>query len=748
MAENKMGWLKKILLIGAGLLCLGVAGLAAAIYLTDWNALKDKGAAYLSETLHHKVSIGKVEAGLFTGVTIHKISVANAAGFGAQPLFYNEEAKLHLNFLSLFSLLSGKLVVPGIEFKNPKVLIEKSASGTFNFSDMSSAPTQAGKPTAKAEASSAKAPDILIASFKVSGGDFSYRDLRTGSLTAIHGLDLDLTGISLQAGGKSRLVLKFNAETEGKKIPVSLLADFSLDLGAKKLVLHASKLGVPSLSVGVVGSVSDLSGDPAMDLNLDAEANLGTLVADLAPPSVVKGLPAGFKTEGGIKFLAKVKGRASRPEAMSFDARLELDKVGIKVADVPAIEGMTGELKIGPNKASLPGLTLTMAGSPLTIKLDAWDYSLQGLMGPSSAMKMSVRYSITSPKLALGPVIDFAMAPDSPAVAKAKAAEILRTGGVKDLRSAVPKGLSVEGEIKADALQYQGILTGKFRNKIRLAGQKLQSSSDLELFEGAFFERTNADFSIPGPAFNFQAGLDKMRLEKFVDAGLSAAPDSKALAQIKDKVSGILGFRLDGRGRGYKKPALTRNMDLKGHFQMLDGVLKKLDIQEKLAVSIPHPPTAEILRKDIHFGQMFADFTLKNEKFVLSNFVLSSGKDHRGGDLMLQASGQMQLGGALAFRVIPRFNPRLVKLEGLLQDAFADEAGWATYNYIGYAGPDLDHAKSDFKAGAVNAAKKVAQKQIEQVKQKVQQEGQKVLQEKGKVIETQGKELLKNLFGN
>ncbi len=83
----------------------------------------------------------------------------------------------------------------------------------------------------------------------------------------------------------------------------------------------------------------------------------------------------------------------------------------------------------------------------------------------------------------------------------------------------------------------------------------------------------------------------------------------------------------------------------------------------------------------------------------------------------------------------------MAKLEGVAQDAFGDEAGWATYNYLSYAGPNLDSAHMDFKAGAVNAAKKLVQKQFDQVKQKAQQEGQKALEQKGK-------DLLKNLFGH
>src|SRR5258706_5975006 len=141
MAAKKSGLLKKILIILASLIVLSVAGLACVIHFVDWNAMKDKGAAYLSKTLHHKVTIGSIEPGFFS-VKISKIKIANATGFGEQPLFYNEEAKLSISPLSL---LMFKLVVSEIEFKSPDLFVAKDARGKFNFSDMSSPSTSSGQ---------------------------------------------------------------------------------------------------------------------------------------------------------------------------------------------------------------------------------------------------------------------------------------------------------------------------------------------------------------------------------------------------------------------------------------------------------------------------------------------------------------------------------------------------------------------------------------------------------------------------
>src|SRR5258708_6361972 len=162
MAAKKSGLLKKIVIAAASLALLGFVGLAVAIKVVNWNALKDKGAAYLSQTLHHKVTIGSIEPGFFS-VKISKIKIANAAGFGEAPLFYNEEAKLSISPLSL---LMFKLVVSEIEFKSPDLFIAKDARGKFNFSDMSSSSASAGS-----ESKPGSAPNILINSFRLTAGD-------------------------------------------------------------------------------------------------------------------------------------------------------------------------------------------------------------------------------------------------------------------------------------------------------------------------------------------------------------------------------------------------------------------------------------------------------------------------------------------------------------------------------------------------------------------------------------------------
>jgi hypothetical protein len=172
---------------------------------------------------------------------------------------------------------------------------------------------------------------------------------------------------------------------------------------------------------------------------------------------------------------------------------------------------------------------------------------------------------------------------------------------------------------------------------------------------------------------------------------------------------------------------------------MKDGYLKKLDIQEAIASAIPHPQTQEVLRSDIQFSNLSGDFQMAGERTTVSRFALGSGDDWRGGDVLIQASGT-SAPGQFDFKVVPRFNPKRVKLEGTIGDAFNDDAGWASYNYIAYYGPSRAEAKADFKSGLKNAATQAVKKQVDRKVEEAKEKAQDLIKDKAG-------DALKGLFG-
>jgi hypothetical protein len=163
---------------------------------------------------------------------------------------------------------------------------------------------------------------------------------------------------------------------------------------------------------------------------------------------------------------------------------------------------------------------------------------------------------------------------------------------------------------------------------------------------------------------------------------------------------------------------------------MKDGKILKTQWQEKLASAIPHPQTQEAIRKDLVFQNLRGEFVYSAEKVTLKSFALGSGEDWRAGDIFLQATGTLVPKGAIDFKVVPHFSPASVKLDGEVGQAFSDNKGWATYDYIAYYGPTAKEAKADFGAGIKNAAKNAVNKKVDEAKKKATDEVKKQAQQK------------------
>lgn len=736
-------WMKIVL--GAGAAFFLVAAIAP--FFIPWDKLKDQAVAVASEKLGRKLTIEKVEVSIFTGVQLINVELANGQGFDKEPLFKNASAKLNL---SVLSLLTGKVFIKAIEFRSPNILIEKNEDGVYNFSDIGGAKkaTTEEKPAAAAEPK--KDLNLVLASLVIKDGNLIYRDKAKGTEQAIKGLDFSLLGFSLQSGGDQRLELKFTAENEGKKIPISLVSNFALDLPNESLTLKSFDLDVPSVKLAASGSIKSFK-SPDVDIKAALKVALASVAKDLLPPSLLKSVPGGLELDGSITFDIAAKGAVSSLDKMALDGALTFDKVGAKYGEYPALKGLVGTLKFDKAGADLPSLDMDLGGSPVKLAFNAkW-----GDLDNAKALKMDVNYSLTSPKLVLDPVMPILLADDTPEELKQKAEIAARTGGIQDMSKSIPAGLNVKGMIQVDSLVYKKIKTAKLTHKLVLAKQKLQSATNLDLYGGTFWERTTADLAKVGPVYNAQTGLSGLKFDGLIADTAASMPEVKAIQSMNGKVFGTASFKADASGKGFKKPARFKNLKADGAFALKDGKILKTEWQEKIASAIPHPQTQEAIRKDLVFQNLRGDFKYSAEKIDVKSLALGSGNDWRGGDIFIQAAGSLIPGGAIDFKVVPHFNPNSVQLDGAVGEAFNDDKGWANYNYIAYYGPSTKEAKADFGKGVENAAKNLVNKKVEaakeQAKEKVNEKVNEVkgqAQEKAKdVLKEQGQDLLKKLPG-
>jgi hypothetical protein len=289
-----------------------------------------------------------------------------------------------------------------------------------------------------------------------------------------------------------------------------------------------------------------------------------------------------------------------------------------------------------------------------------------------------------------------------------------------------------------------GYKTGRLVQTLALQRQMAQVKLNVSAYQGEVALGVNADLKPAGTAYGLGLKVAGVKFDDLVNDYIASNPKKESLKQLKGKVTGALDMNASGTGRGLNARAIKRQLNLAGHFKLAKGRLSKLEMQEKIAGVIPHPPTAAVFRQDITFDRLETDYTMKGGRVAWPNLIIDTGGDGRGGNLMIEGKGWHQLGADIDMHVVPHFNPSIVKLEGALQDAFGDDKGWATYDSIAYYGPSTKKAKADFSQGVKKAATKVINKQVDAAKQKAKEEAQKKAQE---VIQQQGGELIKQLPG-
>lgn len=724
--------LKTKLLIAGGIAAALGAAVLAAPFFVPWDKVKDQVVAQASKTLGRKLSIGAIEASLFSGVKVKDIRLENAGeGFSKEPLFSNAEAKLSVSLLSIFT---GKLVVNSISFVQPQILVETSAEGVSNLKGLGSSKAKAEK----AEDGKGESFPVVIASLQIKDGQIVIRDKQKKSETAVKGIDLKLYGLSLAAAGGSRLELKLDAEVEGKKIPLAVTSNFKLNLAEDSLDIRSLEATLPALALSGKMLVEKMSKAPVVDGGVQLELKLADL-NKLLPPSQLKKIPGELKCAGTVQLNVQAKGATADLKAMDLKAQLAFKGVDLAYGEMPGLGGLEGTLSVDKAGADLPSLAFKLDGKPAVLALKARWGSLDQLQAGAVNADISLKADV----LNIEPLLAIALAEDTPEDIARKAREA-KDLSVPDMRKSVPAGLVLNSLIEVGSLQAKDLKTGALKQQLQLKGRKLQSATDLGLYEGQFWERLNVDFNVPGPVWKGQAGLSKLDFAPFIQAMASILPESGAVKELNGRLSGSMGFKADLKGKGFTRGLRFRNLQADGSFFMKDGLMKQLSYTEKLAAVIPHPQTQAVLRSDIQFSNAAGDFEQGGGAFTLKRFTLGSGEDWRGGDLLLQATGVAVNGGKLDFKVIPRFNPARVQLDGAVGDAFKDKAGWPSYDYIAYYGPTAKEAKADFKSGLQNAAKQVVQKQVDKKVEEVKQKANDAVQD---AIKDKAGDALKGLFG-
>lgn len=234
---------------------VGILIIAAIIlpFVLPLDKIKDFAVAKISETINREVKIESVSFNLFSGIKLKKLSISNAKGFAKKPFITADSIELRYAFWPLFK---RQLLVKEFRLVKPEILIEKSATGVFNFSDLTKKKTPSKKAKKEAVKKEKEAKEagftFIMDTFSIRNARITYSDYGTKQTSEIKNANLTLSGITLAMLKPIDFKFSATAVYQKKNIPLSLSAKIALDL--KKQIAK-----IPSLSLNIAGEKAAIS---------------------------------------------------------------------------------------------------------------------------------------------------------------------------------------------------------------------------------------------------------------------------------------------------------------------------------------------------------------------------------------------------------------------------------------------------------------------------------------------------------
>ena len=186
-------------------LVLGV-GIAALVYLVDWNDFKDTIQNQVKKQTGRDLEIaGDLSPSVFpwAGISIGEISLANAEGYGDTPFARIGSADVKVKLLPL---IKKEVNVRTVELIGLQVDLQRAADGTTNWDDLinstttttSTAEGSTGEEvTTEVEGSSATIAALAVGGIQIRDANVSWTDAQSGTDARLSGFNLSTGAIEL-----------------------------------------------------------------------------------------------------------------------------------------------------------------------------------------------------------------------------------------------------------------------------------------------------------------------------------------------------------------------------------------------------------------------------------------------------------------------------------------------------------------------------------------------------------------------
>jgi AsmA protein len=380
---------------------------------------------------------------------------------------------------------------------------------------------------------------IDIAGIKVANAQFTWRDEKSGSTTALSNLDLG-TGRVQADGAKQTLAIDaLSLAAKGK----SGADAFELKLDAPKLNVSPEKAGGESLSL-----TATLAGS-------------GRTVAAKLVLSAVEGNAQALKI-GKLVFDLDAKTGET-----TVKAHLDSPVAANLAAQTVALDKFSGSVDFANPQMPMKQLKLPLSGS-LRADLAQQTVALE-LATQFDESKIAAKLKVAKfAPLALGFDLDIDQLNVDKYLPPKKADD--KTAKEDKLDFSALKGLNVNGAIRIGALQVSKLKLAKLNAKIAIAGGRLDVAPlTLNLYEGT----ANGSLSL-------NAAGNSLALKQNL-SGVSINPLMKDLAD-KDLLEGRGNVALDVTSHGDSVTAMKKALAGSASLSLKDGAIKGINLAQSL----------------------------------------------------------------------------------------------------------------------------------------------------------------------
>jgi len=550
-------------------------GVAALVYLVDWNDQKERIQALVKTHTGRDLEIaGDLIPSVFpwAGISVGGITLSNAEGFGEQPFARIGSADVKVELLPL---LKRTVNIRTVTLAGLELDLQRAADGRTNWDDLVDGTTTTtqtepdadgdAQVTTEVEGSTATIAALAVGGIDISDANVQWRDAQAGMDATLSSFDLQTGAIALNA--PFELTTDFNVASDSMQLSADVegAAEVTADLASQTYTLDGFTLDTLAKGATLPG------GELAASFGLSAVAALGEQRVEVSQ-LVLAALGIELSGQLAVSDLDSVPQITGQLASNDIDPGELFDKLGIE-APLTADASVLSSAKLSMNLAASPE---SVAITDLMMTLD--DTTLSGTLGmPSLAGAVPpVRFDLAVDAIDvdryLPPVAEGDEAPSEP---DAPAEPDAPTSGDApiELPEQLLRDLDVDGVFQVGSLIVSGLQTTDIRIPVKASGGKVGVEGvTAALYQGALDASAGVDVSGDTPRYSVTSALD----------GIQAEPLLGDLTGEDSFLSGAGRFEADIVTTGDSVDALTAGLNGNFASAFTDGSVNGINIGYQL----------------------------------------------------------------------------------------------------------------------------------------------------------------------